>query len=95
MPEMHFHIRWPDGAEEVCYSPSLIIKDYLATGESYRLAEFLERSRTALNLASERVRLKYGRPCSLALAQLARIESTCRGFADIEDARVRVDAFND
>jgi uncharacterized repeat protein (TIGR04042 family) len=95
MPEMHFHIRWPDGAEEVCYSPSLVIKDYLATGENYRLVEFLERSRTALNLASERVRAKYGRPCSLALAQLARIEAGCLGFADIEDAQVRVEAFHE
>ena len=55
MPEMHFRIRWPDGTSETCYSPSLVIKDYFAVGATYPLADFLERSRTALNIASERV----------------------------------------
>ena len=41
MPEMLFHIRWPDGATEQCYSPSLVIKDHLAVGTSYDVAEFM------------------------------------------------------
>ncbi|OZA93997.1 MAG: hypothetical protein B7X67_27305, partial [Rhizobiales bacterium 39-66-18] len=64
MPEMRFHIRWPDGTKEACYSPSLVIKDHFAPGETYTLADFLAKSRDALTTASERVRAKYGRPCS-------------------------------
>ncbi|GEO39719.1 putative repeat protein (TIGR04042 family) [Skermanella aerolata] len=95
MPEMRFNIRWPDGALESCYSPSLVIKDYLTPGESYPLNEFLERSRTALSIASDRVKAKYGMPCSLALGQLARIEARCGRFADSADARVSVDTFEE
>ena len=93
MPEMTFRIRWPDGAEEVCYSPSLVIRDYFVSGESYDLADFLERSRVALTIANERVLEKYGMPCSRALAQLARIETAASTFAETPDARVAVDAF--
>jgi uncharacterized repeat protein (TIGR04042 family) len=63
MPEMRFHIRWPDGEREACYSPSLVIKDYLSVGANYSLADFLERSRIALGIASDRVKAKYGMPC--------------------------------
>ena len=92
MPEMRFRIRWPDGTSETCYSPSLVIKDYFAEGASYPLADFLTRSRTSLAIASERVRAKYGRPCSRAMAQLARIESIATGFAGLPDERVTIDA---
>ena len=37
MPEMRFHVRWPDGRQEACYSPSLVVKDYLTPGQSYAL----------------------------------------------------------
>ncbi len=94
MPEMRFHIRWPDGTPEACYSPSLVIKDYFAVGADYALADFLERSRTALRIASERVMAKYGMPCSRARAQLARIETAAGVFADTPDARVAVEAFD-
>ena len=63
MPEMRFRIAWPDGSTESCYSPSLVIKDYFAAGQTYPLTDFLSRSRTALTIASERVRAKYGFPC--------------------------------
>jgi len=95
MPEMHFRIRWPDGSAERCYSPSLVIKDHLTPGESYPLTEFLDRSRTALRIASDRVRAKYGMSCSLALGQLARIEATASRFADVPDARVAIDGFDE
>ncbi|MGX7708731.1 MSMEG_0570 family nitrogen starvation response protein [Methylobacterium sp. Gmos1] len=75
MPEMRFHIRWPDGRREACYSPSLVVRDFLAPGESYALDDFVEKARTALTIASERVREKYGFSCSSALDQLARIEA--------------------
>ncbi|MFX8335504.1 MSMEG_0570 family nitrogen starvation response protein, partial [Acinetobacter baumannii] len=60
MPEMRFKIRWPDGSTESCYSPSLVIKDYFAPGETYALGDCVERSRTALTIASDRVRARYG-----------------------------------
>jgi uncharacterized repeat protein (TIGR04042 family) len=95
MPEIRFSIRWPDGTAETCYSPSLVVKDFFAPGESYPVADFLARSRTALNIASRRVEKKYGWPCSRAMAQLARIEAVATSFVDIADARVAVDAFEE
>lgn len=95
MPEMYFHVRWPDGATEVCYSPSLVIKDHLLIGKAYPLTDFLRRSRAALTIASERVRAKYGMPCSRALGQLARIEATAGRFSTGPDSLVTVTAFED
>jgi uncharacterized repeat protein (TIGR04042 family) len=95
MPEMYFRIRWPDGSVESCYSPSLVVKDYFLPGRRYPLAEFLERSRVALDIAAERVRAKYGFRCSRAMAQLERIEAGAAAYADIADACVRVDAFEE
>jgi uncharacterized repeat protein (TIGR04042 family) len=95
MPEMRFRIRWPDGVEESCYSPSLVVKDFLVPGESYRLADFVERSRTALMVAGDRVEAKYGWRCSRAAAELARIETAAASFAATADARVTVDAFEE
>ena len=93
MPEMRFVVRWPDGRREACYSPSLIIRDYLREGESYALADFLARSREALQIASDRVQAKYGRACSLALSQLNRIEATAARFADEAAAKVVCESF--
>jgi uncharacterized repeat protein (TIGR04042 family) len=95
MPEMRFRIRWPDGTPETCYSPSLVIRDYFAVGTDYPVAEFLQRSRTALGIASDRVKAKYGMPCRRALAQLARIEAAAGAFKDVPDARVAVDGFDE
>jgi uncharacterized repeat protein (TIGR04042 family) len=78
MPEMRFHIRWPDGSREACYAPSLVIKDHLAVGQDYPVEEFVSLSRLALGIASERVRARFGFPCGRAQAQLARIEETAR-----------------
>jgi uncharacterized repeat protein (TIGR04042 family) len=95
MPEMRFLIRWPDGTAEACYSPSFVVKDYLSPGERYPLAEFVKRSRTALDIAAERVRAKYGFRCSRAIAQQTRIEAEAASFANIPDAFVIVDAFEE
>ena len=74
MPEMHFLVRWPDGGEMRCYSPSLVVREYLEVGRVYPLRDFMERSRTMLNIGSERVRAKYGYACSAAMDQLALLE---------------------
>lgn len=76
MPEMWFKVRWPDGAEELCYSPSTVVEQYLAAGESYTVAQFLARARPALTRASERVEAKYGYRCSSAEDQLLKIEES-------------------
>lgn len=75
MPEVRFTIRWPDGVEESCYSPSTAIQRHLSAGTSYPLADFLTRARAGLNEASDRVAAKYGFACTSAMAQLARIEA--------------------
>ena len=95
MPEMWFVVRWPDDVSETCYSPSLVIRDYFREGERYPLTDFLDRSRTALTIASERVKAKYGRPCSLALGQLAAIEAGAARFREEPDAAVACERFLD
>jgi uncharacterized repeat protein (TIGR04042 family) len=95
MPEMRFRIRWPDGSTETCYSPSLVIKDYFSVDTAYPLADFVERSRVALGIASERVKAKYGTCCRRAMVQLARIEATAETFTNHPDPRVAVDGFDE
>lgn len=75
MPQMYFRVRWPDGQEMRCYSPSLVVREHLEVGASYDVADFVERSRTMLEIASERVRAKFGFACSAAMDQLAVIEA--------------------
>ena len=95
MPIMHFDIRWPDASESHCYSPSLVIKDYLVPGCSYPLPEFLARTTEALNVASERVRAKFGFACSSALDQLGQIERRAVQFSSHPEAQVTVLAFHE
>ena len=95
MPEMRFHIRWPDGARESCYSPSLVVKEHLTPGETYALDDFLSRTRTALLIASDRVEQKYGMPCSLALGQLRRIEERSKSFAELPRPQVKIESFEE
>lgn len=85
MPEMRFTILWPDGTQETCYSPSLVVRDHLAEGVAYPLDDVLARARTALAAASQRVAALHGRPCALALAQLARLERAAAGFRAAPD----------
>jgi uncharacterized repeat protein (TIGR04042 family) len=95
MPEMLFHIRWPDGVAEQCYSPSLVIKDHLQVGATYAVAEFLRRSRLALTIASDRVREKYGFACSRAMGQLAKLEAAAARFDAAPNGGVTVVSFEE
>ncbi len=95
MPELHFHVRWPDGSMQRCYSPSRSIKDFLAAGESYALDDFVERSRSALQFASERVRRRYGFACTSAAAQLEEIECAAGAFTPGDGGRVTVVQFEE
>ncbi|WP_059012548.1 MSMEG_0570 family nitrogen starvation response protein [Streptomyces specialis] len=92
MPEMYFDVRWPDGVTQRCYSPSTVVADYFSTGGDYELADFVERSRTALGIAGERVREKFGFYCTAASEQLARIERTAAAYAAVSGARVTVES---
>jgi uncharacterized repeat protein (TIGR04042 family) len=67
MPEMQFAVRWPDGTEASYYSPSLVMHDFLDAGSAYPVDEFVRRATEALDLASERVRAKYGFACTSAM----------------------------
>lgn len=88
MPVMHFTVRWPDGEQMRCYSPSLVVREYLEVGATYTLAEFLRRSRTMLNIGSERVRAKFGFACSAALDQLAVLETRAAACGDTDPVTV-------
>lgn len=79
MPEVNFTIRWPDGTEERCYSPSTAILDHLQAGGAYALPDFLARARKGLKAASDRVEARFGFACSSALDQLSRIETRAAG----------------
>jgi uncharacterized repeat protein (TIGR04042 family) len=80
MPAMHFKLRWPDARETRCYSPSLVIKDHFAPGTRYPMPVFMTEVRSAMNVASERVRAKFGFACSMALDQLAEIEAIAANY---------------
>lgn len=90
MPEIRFQIEWPDGTQETCYSPSLVIKQYFTPDSDYKLEDFVERSRTALNIASDRVKVKYGMPCGLALGQLRHIENKATEYNHLSEPKVRL-----
>ncbi|ABM12058.1 MULTISPECIES: MSMEG_0570 family nitrogen starvation response protein [Mycolicibacterium] len=68
MPEMTFQVRWPDGIEQQCYSPSLVVHDHLSVGATYTVAEFVERTGRAMAEAGDRVRAKFGFACTSAAA---------------------------
>jgi uncharacterized repeat protein (TIGR04042 family) len=90
MPVMHFQIQWPDNSEENCYSPSQVVSDFFTPGQDYPVDDFVSRAREALNIASERVREKYGFACSAAMDQLAKIEADAERFMAEPDAKVRI-----
>ena len=88
MPEMTFDVRWPDGRVQSCYSPSLVVHDYLSSGADYTVAEFVDRSGRALHEASERVRAKFGFACSSAAWAREEITSAAKQFDPSSTVRV-------
>ncbi len=81
MPEMTFELRWPDGSIQRCYSPSLVMHDYLSVGARYTVADFLDRSTQALAEASERVRTRFGFACTSAAETQQRIVLAAKCFS--------------
>jgi uncharacterized repeat protein (TIGR04042 family) len=84
MPEMHFLIEWPDGRRDRCYSPSYVVDEHLEVGGEYAVPDFVERVARALNVASDRVRARYGFACSSALDQLATLEAAAGALTPAE-----------
>ncbi|NDK91201.1 MSMEG_0570 family nitrogen starvation response protein [Gordonia desulfuricans] len=82
MPEMTFSVRWPDGAVQECYSPSLVIHDHLEIGTTYTVGEFRTRATTALGEAAERVRAKFGFACTSAAASAEAIDTAAQRYDD-------------
>ena len=95
MPEMRFRVRWPDTTETDCYSPSLVVRDYLTVGQKYELEDFVARTRAALDIADERVFQKYGFHCTSARAQREEIERISLLQPPDTDAKVLVFEFRD
>lgn len=92
MPEMTFEVRWPDGSVQRCYSPSLVVHDYLSNGGRYTVGEFVDRSGRALAEASDRVRAKFGFACTSAAETDHQIISTAALFPD--DAVIEITAMH-
>lgn len=95
MPAMHYRLRWPDGSETLCYSPSLIIRERFRAGESHPIAPFVQRLREATGIAEERVMAKYGFVCSRASDQLSEVVSTAQRFETWPEARIEIVSFED
>jgi uncharacterized repeat protein (TIGR04042 family) len=76
---MTFTVRWSTGRERTYYSPSLVMHDYLTEGAAYPVTDFVRRSTTALDVASLRVREKYGFACTSAAESINRIEADAVG----------------
>jgi uncharacterized repeat protein (TIGR04042 family) len=90
MPEMHFRIEWPSGEQQTCYSPSLVVMEYIEVGSTYDVDDFNSRCQTALQIASERVRDKFGFSCVLAQREAATIAAATARFRGQPGAKVKV-----
>ena len=90
MPVVRFDVMWPDSTVMKCQSPSTVIRNFLHEGQVVSVAEFLQFAELGLNLASDRVREKYGFACSAAIDQLEIILAKATDFQGWEAAVVQV-----
>ncbi len=56
------------------------MRDHFDPGARYKVDDFVARCRTALTAASERVRERYGTPCSIAMREIAQIEAAATRY---------------
>jgi uncharacterized repeat protein (TIGR04042 family) len=85
---MLFDVRWPDGSTESFYSPSLIVAEYLREGTGYPVAEFVDLTRTCMQIADQRVRARYGIGCSESAYTLSRVEDAAKRFEGAQEVTV-------
>ena len=90
MPAINFDVRWPDGSEDSCYSPSTVVRDYFKAGETMPLAEFVSKADEALDAASHRVEQKFGYFCSSAMDQLAAIKAKAALFENGDKQQIEI-----
>jgi uncharacterized repeat protein (TIGR04042 family) len=69
-----------------------VVEDFFVPGAVYGVGDFVERSRQALGIASERVREKYGVACTAASGQLAEIERAAAAYVSVAGATVTVES---
>jgi putative flavoprotein involved in K+ transport len=75
MPEVEFTVRWPDGREQRCISPSRSIEQAVVAGGRYPVAEFLRRTRAGLEQGNARLRSMRGFGCSSASELIGDLEA--------------------
>lgn len=90
MPAINFSIRWPDGSEESCYSPSTIVRQHFKPGDTMPLNEFISIAEVAMDAASERVKETYGYFCSSALDQLALIKGKAAQYEGSDNPQIEI-----
>jgi uncharacterized repeat protein (TIGR04042 family) len=90
MPEVELTLEWPDGDRTLLYSPSTVILEHLAPGQTVTVAELRTLGTLALRQASERVRARYGFACTRADEEERRLLEQAAAFA--AEALVRVQA---
>ena len=85
---MSFAVRWPDGKQQVLYSPSLVVTEHLEPGVSYRVEDFVARTVAAMEIADRRVRARYGHACAGAASTVAEVEQRAALFGPDDDVTV-------
>ena len=88
MPALNFEIEWPNGEVMECYSPSTIVLQYFQAGDTLTVDELIAVSRTALNMASNRVEERFGFDCTAAREQRDKILRKAACFESGELVRI-------
>ena len=89
MPEVELAREWPDGGQSRLYSPSTVILEHLAPGQTVTVAELRAKGTLALRQASERVRARYGFACTRADEEERRLLEQSARFGEQERVSVR------
>ncbi|MEA5412877.1 MSMEG_0570 family nitrogen starvation response protein [Synechococcus sp. BA-120 BA3] len=89
MPEVELTLEWPDGGRSRLYSPSTVILEHLAPGQTVTVAELRSRGILALRQASERVRARYGFACTRADEEERRLLAQAGRYGDQERVGIR------
>jgi uncharacterized repeat protein (TIGR04042 family) len=90
LPELYLTVRWPDASQSRAYSPSSIVADYFAPGETLTVADFTARAAASMQAASDRVQARYGFACSRAAATLDELQTRAARYAEQADAQVTI-----
>ena len=88
MPVTYVNIEWPNKETDQVYSPSSVVKEYFNSGETLTVQEFLNTCNQSLDIASERVREKFGYACTSAQSESQRIEEKCKNFTALEHVKI-------